>query len=93
MIFFTTEHTKEARRSQRDFGGVSAFRFLMAEMLKQVQHDGRVVIMGFTDSVINDRHPELVSGSLLFLGLSIVGIVGHNKVICLEDCALFLLFD
>ncbi len=48
--------------------------------------------MGFTDSVIKDRHPELASGALLFFGLPIVGIVGQNEVICLEDCALFLLF-
>jgi hypothetical protein len=39
---------------------------LMDEMLKQVQHDGRVGIIEFTESVINGRHPELVSGSLLF---------------------------
>jgi hypothetical protein len=38
----------------------------MDEMLKQVQHDGRVGIIEFTESVINGRHPELVSGSLLF---------------------------
>jgi hypothetical protein len=38
----------------------------MVKMLKQVQHDGRVGIIGFTESVINGRHPELVSGSLFF---------------------------
>jgi hypothetical protein len=33
----------------------------MVKMLKQVQHDGRVGIIGFTESVINGRHPELDS--------------------------------
>ena len=39
LCFFTTKHAKKARRSRRDFGRVSVFRFLMAEMLKQVSHE------------------------------------------------------
>jgi hypothetical protein len=47
----------------------------MDEMLKQVQHDGRVGCFEFTESVINGRHPELVSLSLLILRGSVRGIV------------------
>ena len=67
MIFFTTECAEKARRSRRDFGRVSVIRFLMAEMLKRVQHDGRVGISGVTENVICERHPELVSGSISVL--------------------------
>ena len=40
------ESSKEARRSRRDFDGVSVFWFLMVEMLKRVQHDGRARFSG-----------------------------------------------
>ena len=60
----------------------------MAEMLKRVQHDGRVGISGFSENIINCRHPGLVSKSFLILGLSNVGIVGQNELMCLENCAL-----
>ena len=49
------------------FGRVSVPEFLMAKMLKQVQHDGRVGISGFSENIINGRHPGLVSGSLSIL--------------------------
>jgi hypothetical protein len=62
----------------------------MDEMLKQVQHDGRVGCFGITESVINGRHPELVSGSLLILRGSVRVIVEQNEIICWEDCALIL---
>tara|TARA_R110000868_G_scaffold142927_1_gene360545 strand:- start:229 stop:507 length:279 start_codon:yes stop_codon:yes gene_type:complete len=52
------------------------------------QHEGRVGIIGFSESVINCRHPGLVSGSLLILGGSIMGNVWQNEVIFLENCAL-----
>ena len=76
---FTTKFAKKARRSRRDFGRVSVIRFLMTKMLKRVQHDGRVGISGVTENVIYDRHPELVSGSLLILGGSITGIAWHTN--------------
>ncbi len=66
-MIITTKFAEKARRTRRDSGGVNVFRFLIGKMLKQVQHDGRVGITRCTDSVINGRHPELVSGSVLFL--------------------------
>ena len=36
-------------------------------MLKRVQHDGRVGINGVNENIIINRHPGLVSGSLLIL--------------------------
>ena len=41
-----------------DFDWVNAFRFLRAKMLKQVQHDDRVGISGFTENVIREPRTE-----------------------------------
>ena len=75
MIFFTTEFAKQALWTRRDFDGVVTLRYLITKMLKQVQHDGRVGISGFNENIINNRHPGLVSGSLLILGSPIMGMI------------------
>ena len=50
-VFFTTKFAEKARRSQRGFGRVTVHEFLMAEMLKRVQHDGRVGFSGLPKSL------------------------------------------
>ena len=60
----------------------------MVEMLKRVQQDGRVRCSGLSENITNDRHPELVSGSLFILGWSIMGNVWQSEIIDLENCDL-----
>ena len=89
MIFFTTEFAKNTLRTRRDFNRVRVIRFLITKMLNQVQHDGRVGISGFSENIINNRHPGLVSGSLLILGWSSMGMVKQNEEIGLETALRF----